>query len=205
MPRLDGSVASMQDYLITESNSAGGGDAFEEEGGPSDGTLIARSLTGKMKGSRNNEEEEEPMTTAAVRELRRLQKERVYSRTLIRIRFPDRVCIQGYFHPRHTVLDVYEWVRSSINLSSNDGELPDSKRLDFIKKADFFRLFELYTSPPRCVLDPYAQTSCEESDASMYPSSSSGSVGNIIRLYLFMKWYYILELFDIFYLKYPSF
>jgi hypothetical protein len=44
------------------------------------------------------------------------------------------VCLQGYFHPRHTVGDVYEWVAQSL-------ASPDSG-------------FELYTSPPRCVLSP---------------------------------------------------
>jgi hypothetical protein len=173
MPHLDGSVANMQDYLNSDSGNGDGN--VEEERGVSDGTLLARSLASKMKGSRNGEEEEEPMTTAAVRELRRLQKERIYSRTLIRIKFPDRVCIQGYFHPRHTLLDIYEWVCSSINLPTYDRELMDNAKVDLNKKADFFRLFELYTSPPRCVLHPYAQTSSEES--SPFPSSSSGSTG----------------------------
>ena len=108
MPHSDGSVASMQDYLNAE-NSATATNMEEEETGPSDSTLIARSLAGKMKGMKG---EEEPMTTAAVRELRQLQKERVYSYTLLRVKFPDRVCIQGYFHIRHTVLDLYEWVYS---------------------------------------------------------------------------------------------
>lgn len=44
------------------------------------------------------------------------------------------MCLQGYFHPRHTVEDVYEWVAQSL-ASPGAG-------------------FELYTSPPRRVLTP---------------------------------------------------
>ena len=176
MPHSDGSVASMQDYLNAE-NSATATNMEEEETGPSDSTLIARSLAGKMKGMKG---EEEPMTTAAVRELRQLQKERVYSYTLLRVKFPDRVCIQGYFHIRHTVLDVYEWVYSCLNLYSEEkGGIKDTTNDNKKNQSgsNFFRLFELYTSPPRCVLHPYAKSSSEkESYSSSNASESTGGV-----------------------------
>ena len=182
MPLRDGSIASMQDYLNANNGTLIEGDAGvglgtntkgksnggsthddEEYSGPSDSTLIARSLASKMRGgSGRNEEDDEPMTTAAVRELRKLQKEKVYSYTLIRVKFPDRVCIQGYFHLRHTILDVYEWVRSCLRVEK-EGEGEEYSR-DTKKNpsgSDFFRLFELYTSPPRCVLHPYAKSSSE--------------------------------------------
>lgn len=160
LPLLDGSVPSIQDYLTSNTTE----DA-QEESGPSDSTLIARSLANKMRESRGAEDDEEPMTTAAVRELRRLQKEKIYKHTLLRVKFPDRVCIQGYFHLRNTMLDVYEWVRSSLCIhegKSNDQELEhvaDQRANE--SGADFFQLFELYTSPPRCVLHPYAKSSSE--------------------------------------------
>ena len=160
LPLPDGSTPSIQDYLT--SNTAV--DA-EEESGPSDSTLIARSLANKMRESRGAEDEDEPMTTAAVRELRKLQKEKIYTHTLLRVKFPDRVCIQGYFHLRHSILDVYEWVRSS--LSSEEGKSNEKESGNIVGQrksesgADFFQLFELYTSPPRCVLHPYAKSSSE--------------------------------------------
>lgn len=206
MPFKDGSVASMQEYInadntiITEveegldginmkgksvgvNNSSGdrGRDEEEEYNGPSDSTLIARSLASKMRGNTGrNEEDDEPMTTAAVRELRKLQKEKVYRYTLLRVKFPDRVCIQGYFHLRHTLLDVYEWVRSCLRVDDRGEELVEieDKGLseDKNKKnpsgSDFFRLFELYTSPPRCVLHPYAKSGCDEES---YFSTDPGS------------------------------
>ena len=197
MPLQDGSIASMQDYLNanntasvegdlgaglgtnTKGKSNGGSTHDDEEySGPSDSTLIARSLASKMRGgSGRNDEDDEPMTTAAVRELRKLQKEKVYSYTLIRIKFPDRVCLQGYFHLRHTILDVYEWVRSCLSVEEEgEGEGEGKECSGDMKKnpsgSDFFRLFELYTSPPRCVLHPYAKSSSEaEPDTSVHPGS----------------------------------
>ena len=160
LPLPDGSTPSIQEYL--NSNTAVDS---EEESGPSDSTLIARSLANKMRESRGTEDDDEPMTTAAVRELRKLQKEKIYTHTLLRVKFPDRVCIQGYFHLRHSILDVYEWVRSSLNSEAGNLNEKESGSVAGQRKsesgADFFQLFELYTSPPRCVLHPYAKSSSE--------------------------------------------
>lgn len=160
LPLPDGSTPSIQDYLT--SNTVG--DA-EEDSGPSDSTLIARSLANKMRESRGAEDDEEPMTTAAVRELRKLQKEKIYTHTLLRVKFPDRVCIQGYFHLRHSILDVYEWVRASLSSAGGKSNEKESGSVARQRKnesgSDFFQLFELYTSPPRCVLHPYAKSSSE--------------------------------------------
>lgn len=155
MPSLDGSIPSVLDYL----NVAGASEETESAG-PSDNTLIAHSLSGKLKKLNSNGESDEPMTTAAVRELRLLQKARIYSSTLIRIKFPDRVCIQGYFHIRHTVLDVYKWVYSCLS-SQQLGSIDDSDRCNQ-KTCKFLELFELYTSPPRTVLQPFARGKIED-------------------------------------------
>ena len=114
-----------------------------------------------------------PLTTQAVRDLQRAQKERVFNRTLIKIkwvalfhlsflsvcisnifsllccRFPDRVSLQGYFHPRDTVQDVYEWVASCLNDEGNGGDNNN-------KIGSEQWCFELYTSPPRTVLSPHS-------------------------------------------------
>jgi hypothetical protein len=157
MPSVDGTVPSVLDYL----NVSGASEEVESVG-PSDSTLIAHSLSGKLKKLNCNGESDEPMTTAAVRELRLLQKSRIYSSTLIRIKFPDRVCIQGYFHIRHTLLDVYKWVYSCLS-SQQLGSIDDSSGCDQTT-ANFLQLFELYTSPPRSVLQPYAKSKIEDTE-----------------------------------------
>ena len=173
MPLSDGSVASIQDFL--DGGKVVAAEEEEVESGPSDSTLIARSLASKMRGGKGAEEEEEPMTTAAVRELRRLQKERVYTHALIRVHFPDRVCVQGYFHVRHSLRDVYEWVYSILNL--DNVKMDEKKRGKAGKEdgEDYFQVFELYTSPPRCSLHPYSKSGNENEGPS---SSSSGAASS---------------------------
>ena len=162
MPSLDGSLPSVLDYL----GVAGAGEEMES-GGPSDSTLLAHSLSGKLRKLNCNGESDEPMTTAAVRELRLLQKSRIYSYTLIRVKFPDRVCIQGYFHIRHTILDVYKWVYSCL-CSQQLGSIDESNVCD---QKNFLQLFELCTSPPRSLLQPYAEGKVEDTEND---STSSG-------------------------------
>lgn len=86
-------------------------------------------------------EEDAPLTTQALRDLQRAQKERVYSRSLVRVRFPDRVELVGYFHPRHLLADVYSWVAQSVGWEGD-------------ALTAFLDLFEL-SLPPRSVLPPY--------------------------------------------------
>lgn len=173
MPLSDGSVASIQDYL--DGGKVVAAEEEEVESGPSDSTLIARSLAGKMRGGKGAEEDEEPMTTAAVRELRRLQKERVYTHALIRVHFPDRVCVQGYFHVRHSLRDVYEWVYSILNLDNVKMAEKKSGKASLGDGEDYFQVFELYTSPPRCSLHPYSKSSGDNEASS---SSSSGAANS---------------------------
>eukprot|EP01039_Chlorochromonas_danica_P005718 gene5718-6302_t len=93
--------------------------------------------------------EDAPLTTQAVRALQRAQRERVHSRCLVRIRFPDKVELAGYFHPRHSVADVYAWVANCLFLQPRcqfSAESADAILSD---------IFELYLSPPRTVLKPF--------------------------------------------------
>lgn len=103
-----------------------------DSGEKSDSKIVARSIMNALKKN----SDEAPLTTKAIRDLEKAQNEKVYSRTLIRIKFPDRLCLSGYFHPRNTVREVYEWAYSclSFNVDINS------------------KFFELYTSPPRTVL-----------------------------------------------------
>jgi hypothetical protein len=52
-------------------------------------------------------------------------------------RFPDKVILQGFFHPRHSTKDIYDWVLGCV----------DTERLS-ISIEDI----ELYTTPPKTVL-----------------------------------------------------
>jgi len=101
--------------------------------------LDSTSNKGLIKQLLARKQEDAPLTTKVQKDLQRLQKERVYSKTLVKVRFPDRVTLQGYFHPRHSLQDVCEWLLQSFN--SND---------------DYH--FDLYTSPPRQVIASYPVT-----------------------------------------------
>lgn len=88
-----------------------------------------------------------------MRDLDAAQRARVYSHTLIKVmyinapifecylsmnRFPDRVILQGFFHPRENADLLYSWVAGCLvkELASTSSYT-----------------FELYTTPPRKVLD----------------------------------------------------
>ena len=105
---------------------------------------------------------EEPLKTKAVRDLQAAQKERIYKQTLIRIKFPDRVCLQGYFHPRCTILDIYDWIFECLHddlrqivINSQDQSLSKDVPPGTL---NYRLLFELYTSPPKCIYPPYMQS-----------------------------------------------
>ena len=95
---------------------------------PGDSRLLAASLKDKIQ----NPSEDAPLTTAALRALKKAQKEMVYTRSLIRIRLPNRTVLQRRFHPRNTIHDIYKWV-SSCSVCDAD--------------------FDLYITPPRQVLN----------------------------------------------------
>jgi hypothetical protein len=88
-------------------------------------------------------------------------------------RFPDRVVLQGYFHPRHSMADVYQWVHASIV------QMGDVVSADNISPVDY-SLFELYVSPPRTVLPPFTSSSSKSDISSS--SSSTGPTLTDLRL-----------------------
>jgi len=116
-------------------SSAAAASAESEEKAPGDGRLLAAALMDKIR-----KPEEAPLTTAAVRALKKAQNEMVYSRTLIRVRLPERVILQRRFHPRHSMSDVYAWVSSCV--------IPGAT-------------FDLYVTPPRKVLPVNTTTLAE--------------------------------------------
>lgn len=114
MPQADGSVASIQDFDLDEglsiaalSGATGGGTAAltgravggigggggggggragggEEEDDPSVRSLLAKGIMSAMRAGAA--QEDAPLTTRAVRELQKAEKEKIYARSLIRVR-----------------------------------------------------------------------------------------------------------------------
>jgi hypothetical protein len=90
---------------------------------------IAKKILGKNSAS---SEDGPPLTTKAIRDLNKAMTERVFSRYAIRIRFPDRCQLQGYFHPYHSMADIYAWIRGCLTSEAKD--------------------WEIYIAPPKTIL-----------------------------------------------------
>ncbi|KAF9208159.1 Plant UBX domain-containing protein 1, partial [Haplosporangium sp. Z 27] len=88
--------------------------------------------------ARREQEENRGFKTAAVRAEEEKAKERRYPKTIIRIRFPNRVQIQATFRSQETIGDLREWVESVC--AGHGGK------------------FDLYTTPPKKVLTDNKQT-----------------------------------------------
>jgi len=143
---LEGDLSHVMDEateVLLPSNSADSADAKamstasaeSEEKVAGDGRLLAAALMDKIR-----KPDDAPLTTAALRALKKAQTEMVYSRTLIRVRLPEQLILQRKFHPKHSMSDVYAWVRSCI-----------------VEGATF----DLYVTPPRKVLLANATTLAE--------------------------------------------
>lgn len=66
-------------------------------------------------------------------------------------RFPDRVCLQAFFHPRHTIFEVYKWVYENIKQPALGVGQTEISLEDFYSVFSADQLFELYVSPPKQV------------------------------------------------------
>ncbi|KAM4691462.1 tether containing UBX domain for GLUT4 [Rhinophrynus dorsalis] len=82
--------------------------------------------------------EEAPLMTKALREAQMKEKLERYPKVVLRVLFPDRYVLQGFFRPTETVGAVREFVRSQLE----DPELP----------------FYLFITPPRTELKDNTQT-----------------------------------------------
>ncbi|KAG0322902.1 Tether containing UBX domain for GLUT4 [Dissophora globulifera] len=103
-------------------------------------TLTSQDVMKLMNGQKAKREEQEKQgfKTAAVRAEEEKARERRYPKTIIRIRFPDRVQLQATFRSQETVGDLRKWVTSAC---VGQGEK-----------------FDLYTTPPKKILANDAQT-----------------------------------------------
>ncbi|XP_030143384.4 tether containing UBX domain for GLUT4 isoform X1 [Taeniopygia guttata] len=92
--------------------------------------------------------EEAPLMTKSLRESQLKEKLERYPKVVVRVRFPDRHVLQGFFHPTETVGILREFVRSYLA----DAELP----------------FYLFVAPPRIILNDESLTLFE---AKLFPTA----------------------------------
>ena len=83
-----------------------------------------------------------------MREAKSLKKAQQYTKVAVRIHFPDRHVLQGFFRPLETISALREFVRSNLQ----------------DPKVGFY----LYTTPPRCVLKDDKQSLF---DAKLFPAA----------------------------------
>lgn len=147
--------------------------ALSVQGDPEPSGPLPRSVLQKtLKALTGDGSSDAPLTTRAVRELQRLQQEKVYREAVLRVRLPDRLQFVGHFHPRDTVADVYLWLHRVCFAQGCDGgdgddeewqaeetgTAPPSTEAELrrvaVAQAVFGDVFELYTAPPRTVYAP---------------------------------------------------
>ncbi|NXQ58640.1 ASPC1 protein, partial [Anthoscopus minutus] len=92
--------------------------------------------------------EEAPLMTKSLKESQLKKKLERYPKVVLRVRFPDRYVLQGFFHPTETVGILRDFVRSHLA----DAELP----------------FYLFVAPPRIVLNDESLTLFE---ANLFPAA----------------------------------
>ncbi|EDO44862.1 predicted protein [Nematostella vectensis] len=82
--------------------------------------------------SERSKKENAPLMTKSMREARKLSESYKYDKIVIRVKFPDRFTLQGFFRPHEKVSMLTEFVKSCL--------------------ADPSTPFYLYTAPPKTVL-----------------------------------------------------
>ncbi|XP_062448112.1 tether containing UBX domain for GLUT4 isoform X3 [Rhea pennata] len=92
--------------------------------------------------------EEAPLMTKSLREAQLKEKLERYPKVVLRVRFPDRHVLQGFFRPSETVGVLREFVRSHLA----DADLP----------------FYLFIAPPRIILNDESLTLFE---AKLFPAA----------------------------------
>ncbi|XP_058417893.1 tether containing UBX domain for GLUT4 isoform X3 [Diceros bicornis minor] len=92
--------------------------------------------------------EEAPLVTKAFREAQMKEKLERYPKVVLRVLFPDRYILQGFFRPSETVGDLQDFVRSHLG----NPELP----------------FHLFIAPPKTILDDHTMTLFQ---ANLFPAA----------------------------------
>ncbi|XP_028395293.1 tether containing UBX domain for GLUT4-like [Dendronephthya gigantea] len=86
-----------------------------------------------LKDLKNDRTVEKPLMTTKMREEQEKSKIHKYNKVAIRIHFPDRTVLQGFFSPQETVSDVISFVSENLHQRNTN--------------------FYLYTTPPKRILD----------------------------------------------------
>ncbi|XP_045428213.1 tether containing UBX domain for GLUT4 isoform X3 [Pipistrellus kuhlii] len=92
--------------------------------------------------------EEAPLVTKAFREAQMKEKLERYPKVVLRVLFPDRYILQGFFRPSETVGDLRDFVRSHLG----NPELP----------------FHLFITPPKTILEDHTLTLFQ---ANLFPAA----------------------------------
>ena len=111
------------------SNNVGGGDSS---------LLMARA---QQKEAERKQREEGGFTTAAMRELERLKKEKVYSHVTLTIQFPSGHSVRGQFLPKETVQTVVESLQKDCLIATSAQVANENTAC-----------IDLYVTPPRRLL-----------------------------------------------------
>ncbi|CCI39650.1 unnamed protein product [Albugo candida] len=122
-------VARNTTFLLNSNCSILGVPEAASESDQTDSQIIIQS----SKARREKLEREQNFRTRAMRELDTMRQKRVFTKTVIRVRFPDRVILQAHFHPTEKVSDLVAHIQENLDT----GLEPDGK------------YFSLYTTPTR--------------------------------------------------------
>ncbi|NWI23962.1 ASPC1 protein, partial [Sula dactylatra] len=97
-----------------------------------------RKRLAQLQSERQKRLEEAPLMTKSLREAQLKEKFERYPKVVLRVHFPDRHVLQGFFHPSETVGILRDFVRSHLA----DADLP----------------FYLFIAPPRIILNDESLT-----------------------------------------------
>ncbi|KFQ04831.1 Tether containing UBX domain for GLUT4, partial [Leptosomus discolor] len=97
-----------------------------------------RKRLAQLQSERQKRLEEAPLMTKSLREAQLKEKLERYPKVVLRVHFPDRHVLQGFFHPSETVGILRDFVRSHLA----DADLP----------------FYLFIAPPRIILNDESLT-----------------------------------------------
>ncbi|NXK82716.1 ASPC1 protein, partial [Amazona guildingii] len=100
-----------------------------------------RKRLAQLQSERQKRLEEAPLMTKSLRVAQLKEKLERYPKVVLRVRFPDRYVLQGFFHPSETVGILRAFVRSHLA----DADLP----------------FYLFVAPPRTILNDESLTLLE--------------------------------------------
>ncbi|GKY97684.1 hypothetical protein MPSEU_000726600 [Mayamaea pseudoterrestris] len=123
----------------------------------SDASLIAQRLQRQMVAAR----EREQFSTKAMRDLKTLERQRVYKQATVTIQFPNGIKLVGKFLPSETVGAVKESLikeclilgDANANASSTAIDVDGDVAMDGTAPLISLPLFDLFLTPPRRVLD----------------------------------------------------